>query len=137
MQSNVTQLLSKDMQELMLHQSTYIKECAGLATCLESSDEAAPVAALETVDACWAQLLAALEGVQTGVGLFMLFNSVHAPPSHWMWYLLGGVKMSFVVRPPPCSPPPCAAPHAPAPLTRAARRRRCGHFCSSRAGRAS
>jgi hypothetical protein len=97
-QSNVAQLLSKDMQDLMLHQSTYVRECAALAGHLEGTDEDAPATALQKVDACWAQLLTALAAVRTGVGLFMLFNSMHAPPSHWMWYILGGVKTSLVVR---------------------------------------
>ena len=99
-QSNVSKLLSKEMQELMLQQSIYVEECAALAKHLESTDDAALTTALEQVDTYWAQLLAAVDNVKNGLGFFMLFNSMHAPPSHWIWYLLGGIKVSFVVRVP-------------------------------------
>lgn len=97
-QSNVFKLLSKEMQDLMLQQSIYIDQCAALATHLESADDKALSTALDSVDACWAQLLSAVECVKHGLGFFMLFTSMHAQPSHWMWYLLGGVKLSLVVR---------------------------------------
>jgi hypothetical protein len=94
----VSKLLSKEMQDLMLQQSLYVDECAGLAAHLETPDDNALTAALEKVDACWSSLLAALNSIKSGLGLFMLFNSMHAPPSHWIWYLLGGIKVSSVVR---------------------------------------
>jgi hypothetical protein len=96
-QSNFYQLLTKEVQDLMLQQSIYIDQCAALATHLESVDDKALTSALDSVDTCWAEFLLAVESVKHGLGLFMLFNSMHAPPSHWMWYLLGGVKLSLVV----------------------------------------
>jgi hypothetical protein len=114
-QSNFYKLLSKEVQDLMLQQSIYIDQCAGLATHLESVDDKALSAALDSVDTCWAEFLSAVESVKHGLGLFMLFNSMHAPPSHWMWYLLGGVKLSLVVRSrfdlPLASCSKCLCPH--------------------------
>ena len=98
-QANVSKLLSKEMQELMLQQSVYIELCAGLAAYLETPDDTNLGAALEKVDGAWAALLASLDDIKGGLGLFMLFTSMHAPPRHWPWYLLGGIRVSLVVRP--------------------------------------
>eukprot|EP00892_Ulva_mutabilis_P001508 jgi/Ulvmu1/11358/UM075_0018.1 len=98
MWSNVSKILSVEMQTLMLHQSVYCERCMGLAALMESTDDKALAAGLDGVDAAWADVLASFEGVKSGYGMFMLFNSMNAPPAHQMWYQLGGIKLTYVVR---------------------------------------
>lgn len=110
MQSNVSKILSVEMQTLMLHQSVYCERCMGLAALMESTDDKALGAGLDGVDAAWADVLTSFEGVKSGYGMFMLFNSMNAPPAHQMWYQLGGIKLTYVVRISPLPPPaflPC------------------------------
>jgi hypothetical protein len=98
MQGNVSKLLSPQLQSLMLQQADYHERCAGLATLLHSADDAPLTGALEKVSASWTELLSAYEAIQSGPSLFMLFNSTNAPPSRWIWYQLGSVRLSLVVR---------------------------------------
>lgn len=86
------------MQEIMLHQSTYLERCAALSKVLECSEDGPVEAALHDIDCAWGELNDAFEGIKSTYELFLLLNSANAPPAHHMWYHLGGIKLSCVVR---------------------------------------
>lgn len=97
-QSSKCGLLSPTMQELMLHQSVYLERCAALAKILECPEDGPVEAALHDIDCAWGEVNAAFEGTKTAYELFLLLDSANAPPAHHMWYHVGGMKLSCVVR---------------------------------------
>lgn len=97
-QSSKEGLLSPPMQELMLHQSIYLERCAALKKILETSEDGPLEAGLHDVDCAWGELNAAFDSIKTTYELFLVLNSANAPPTHNMWFHLGGMKLSCVVR---------------------------------------
>jgi hypothetical protein len=98
MQSSRSGVLSSEMQTLVLQQSAYFERCAELAKHLESADESALEAGLEVAEGSWGDVHAAFGAAKRGFALFLLLNSSNACPAHSIWFQLGGVRLSHVVR---------------------------------------